>query len=150
MTVLKRFYYQAHILLSTEGLVIPMPGATDGSYIVAGVSNRIHIVSPGKGSALHCDKACLNRSTRICEHVLAVAEKRGSLQSFLNWLKTSKQGTKFTSLALTGGPSKAGQKPGQNKRKKSNFKKGTITQTADLLDGSSAEPDQGSPSSEDV
>ena len=79
MTVLKSFYHQAHILLSTTGLVIPMPGATDGSYIVAGVSNSIHIVFPGKGSALHCDKACLNRSPWICAHVLQLPKSESPI-----------------------------------------------------------------------
>ena len=58
----------------------PKPGATDGSFIVAGYGNTIHVVTPGKGGSLKCDRACVNFSTSVCEHVLAVAQVRGTFK----------------------------------------------------------------------
>ena len=67
----------ANKLLANNDFVIPKPGATDGPYIVAAKMNRVFTVTTGQGGSLHCDKACRNKTTRICKHVLAVAEKRG-------------------------------------------------------------------------
>ena len=39
-----------------------------GFFIVAGYANNIHIVTHGKGGSLKCDQACVNSSTKICEH----------------------------------------------------------------------------------
>ena len=40
-------------LIQAYGLVIPKPGSSDGSYVVAGTCNRIFCVTPGKEDRLN-------------------------------------------------------------------------------------------------
>lgn len=131
-TILQSIFVKANQLLSKDELVIPKPGATNGSFVVAGCSNNVHIVTPGKGGSLICDRSCVHRSTKLCEHTLAVANKIGKLHEFLNWYKRSGAGPKITEMALSGGPKNAGRKP--SKRKKSNAKKPTVNIFKDLLE----------------
>jgi hypothetical protein len=56
-----------------------------------GYANNIHIVTHGKAGSLKCDPACVNSSTNICEHVLAVAQVRGSLNEFLAWYRSKRR-----------------------------------------------------------
>ena len=80
--VLETVFDRANKLLAKNDFVIPKPGATDGSYIVAAKMNRIFTVTTGQGGGLHSDKTCTNKTTRICEHVLAVAQKRVRWKNF--------------------------------------------------------------------
>ena len=48
-----------------EDLIVKKPGADDGSYIVAGQTNRIYCVTPGKGGSFKCDQNCVNATTKI-------------------------------------------------------------------------------------
>ena len=75
--VLEMMFDRANKLLANNDFVIPKPGATDDSYIVAAKLNRVFTAITGQGGSLHCDKTCRNKTTRIYEHVLAVAEKIG-------------------------------------------------------------------------
>ena len=74
--VLEMMFDRANNLLAKNDFVIPKPGATDGLYIVAAKMNRVFTVTTAQGGGLYCDKACTNKTTRICEHVLAVPENR--------------------------------------------------------------------------
>ena len=76
LNVLERMFEKAKSLVRSDGLVLGKPGATDGSYVVAGSANRIFCVSPGKGGFFKYDRSCINSRTKICEHVIGVAEKR--------------------------------------------------------------------------
>ena len=138
MPILQAMFEKANQLLRKRDNVIPKPGATDGSFIVAGNSNTIHVVTLGKGGCLKCDRNCVNNSTRICEHVLAVAQVREKLSEFLAWYRRSKKGPKVLEMALGSAPKNAGRKP--STRKKSNKKKPTVTQVVDLLEDLIAEP----------
>ena len=71
MPILRAMFEKANRLLNTPDHVIPKPGATNGSFIVAGHGNQVHCVTPGKGGCLKCDRICVNSSTKICEHALA-------------------------------------------------------------------------------
>ena len=125
-------FEKAAYLIQTDGLVIPKPGSSDGSYVVAGTCNRIFCVTPGKGGSFKCDRTCINSTTNICEYVIAVAVKCGKLPDFVKWFKRSKSRPSFTALALTGPPKSAGKKP--SKRKRSNKRKAEIESTVDILD----------------
>ena len=72
--VFEMMFDRANNLLAKNDFFIPKPGATDGSYIVAAKMNRVFTVTTGQGEGLHCDKAYTNKTTRICEHVLAVSK----------------------------------------------------------------------------
>ncbi len=49
--ILQTIFDKANKLVCSKGLVVPQPGSTNGSYIVAGHLNKIFIVTPGKGAA---------------------------------------------------------------------------------------------------
>ena len=49
LSVLERMFEKAKSLVRNDGLVLEKPGATDGSYIVAGSADRIFCVSFVKG-----------------------------------------------------------------------------------------------------
>ena len=83
--------------------------------MVAGVSNKVHCVTPGKGGSLTCDRTCVNFSGKICKHTLAVAQLKGSLPDFIVWYKRSKRGPNIAKMALAGGPKNAGKKTKQKK-----------------------------------
>ena len=52
MPILETMFDKANRLLELPENIIPKPGGTDGSYIVPGHSNTIHIVTPEKGGSL--------------------------------------------------------------------------------------------------
>ena len=60
LSVLETMFEKAKSLVRNDGLVIEKPGATNGSYIVAGSGNRIFCVSSGKGESFKCDRNCIN------------------------------------------------------------------------------------------
>lgn len=130
--ILDAMITKATNLLSTPGNVIPTPGAADGSYIVAGTTNKIHSVKPGKGGSWTCDRACVNKPTKICEHVLAVAQVSGRLNEFLAWFRRTRKRPNMMGMVEQGGPKSAGKKP--STRKRSNVKARPISEHIDLLD----------------
>ena len=132
--ILGAMFDKANRLLQASNHVVPKPGPSDGSFIVAGHGNTFHVVTPGKGSSLKCDGNCVNRSTSICEHVLAVAQVRGTLKEFLTWYRKSKKGPQLLEMVLDSGPKNAGKKP--SSRKRTNKKKTAVTQVTDLLNPS--------------
>ena len=69
LSILEVMFEKAASLTQTDGLVISKPGSSDGSYVVARTCNRIFCVMGLQ------DRACINSTTNICEHVIAVAEK---------------------------------------------------------------------------
>ena len=116
LSILEVMFEKAASLIQTDGLVIPKPGSSDGSYVVAGTCNRIFCVTPGKGGSFKCDRTCINSTIKICEHVIAVAEKCGKFPDFVQWFRRSKLRPSLTRLALNGAPKSVGKKP-SNKRK---------------------------------
>ena len=149
VAILEALFDKAANLVSTSGSVVPKPGASDESFMVVGVSNKVHSVSPGKGGSLSCDRSCVNHSTKICEHTLAVAQLNGTLPEFVAWDKRSKRGLNISSMAAAGGPKSAGRKP--SKRKRSNAKTQPVLQQIDLLQHKSGElPPEGPSNSEAV
>ena len=72
-SILQKMFGKANDLVrDSDEKVVAKPGATDGSYVVAGFGNTIPCVSPGKGGCLKCDRSCVNFSTKICAHTLAI------------------------------------------------------------------------------
>ncbi len=128
--ILESMFQKAEQLLAIPGYVIPQPASTTGSYIVAGNGNKIHIVTPGKGGSWSCDRQCINRSTKLCEHIIAVTVRNGVFEDMIKWFNRSKFGPSVTEMALQGGPKGAGKKPSQ--RKKTNRKKQDVTEYVDI------------------
>ena len=77
--------------------------------------NRVFTVTTGQGGNLHCEKACTNKTTRICEHVLAVAEKKGTLEEFLNWFIKGRHGASLEKMTIDLGKKQIGKKKAQRK-----------------------------------
>ena len=134
MPVLQIMFEKAKCLSQTKCLVVPKPGATDGSYIVAGNANNAYAVTTGKGNSLQCDRACLNAKSKICEHVLAVAEHIGLLYKFLKWFTSSKSGPSFPSIALVTAKQNVGKEG--SKRKRSNMVKPPVVEVCDIINTS--------------
>ena len=78
-------------------------------------------LTPGKGNSLKTDRACADAKSKICEHVLAVAEHIGVLSEFLKWFTSSKSGPSFSSIALVTAKQNVGKKG--SKRERSNMVK---------------------------
>ena len=108
-------FEKANELLRHENLIVKKPGKDAGFYIIARHTKQIGCVTPGKGGSFKCDRNCVNASTKICEHTIAVAEKYGKLPDFVTWLKRSKSGASITKIALAGAPKTAGRKPSTRK-----------------------------------
>ena len=53
LSILEVMFEKAASLIQTDGLVIPKPGSSDGSYVVAGTCNRIFCVTLGKEDRLN-------------------------------------------------------------------------------------------------
>lgn len=102
------------------------------SLIVAGTCNKIHNVQPGKGDSMSCDRSYTNFSSKICEHVLAVAQVKGVLKEFLAWFKERRKRATMMDMVEESGPKSAGKKP--SSRKRSNAKRKPIEQYVDLFD----------------
>ena len=130
-------------MLQHEDLIVKKPDVDDGSYIVAGHTNQIYCVTPGKGGSFKCDQNCVNATTKICEHTIAVAEKKyGKLADFITWYKRSKSGASIIKMALRGAPKTAGRMPSTTKR--SNRKRPSTNSLLGLLEDCNVQLEQSS------
>ena len=130
--VLEMMLGRANNILAKNTFIIQKPEATDGLRIVATKMNRVFTVTKGQGGGLHCDKSCTNKTTRICEHVLAVAEKKGKLEEFLNWFKRGRHSANLESMKIDLAKKQIGKK--KSTRKTSNVVKFPVTQMIDILE----------------
>ena len=80
IVILATMFEKANELLLHENIIVKKP---EGSYIVSGHTNQIYCVTPGKGGSFKCDRNCVNASTKICKHTIAIAEKYGNLHDFI-------------------------------------------------------------------
>ena len=135
-------FEKANELLQHEDLIVKKPGADDGSYIVAGHTNQIYCVTPGKGGSFKCDQNCVNATTQICEDTIAVAEKYGKLADFITWYKRSKSGASIIKMVLLGAPKTAGRMP--STRKRSNRKRPSTNSLVGLLEDCDVQLEQSS------
>ena len=140
--ILATMFEKANELLQHEDLIVKKPGVDDGSYIVAGHTNQIYCVTPGKGGSFKCDQNCVNATTKICEHTKAVAEKYGKLADFITWYKRSKSGASIIKMALRGAPKTAGRMP--STRKISNRKRPSTNSLVGLLEDCNVQLEQSS------
>ena len=104
-------------LLQKKGLAVPKPGATDESYVVAGSANDVYSVTPGKGNSLKCDRICINATSKICKHFLAVTGHIGILSVFLKWFTSLKPGPPFSNMALVTEKQNVGRKGSKTKKR---------------------------------
>ena len=83
-----------------------------------------------------CDKTCINHATKICKHVLAVAQVKGILPELISWFKKNKKRPTMMGMVKQNGPKITGKKP--SGRKRMNSKAEPIKEYVNLLgDGAS-------------
>ena len=140
--VILAMFEKANELLRQEDLIVKKPGVDGGLYTAAGHRNQIYCVKPGKGGSFKCDQNCVNATTKICEHTVAVAEKYGKLADLITWYKRSKSGASIIKMALDGAPKTAGRKPSTIKR--SNRERPSTTLLVDLLEDCNDQLEQSS------
>ena len=64
IVIVATMFEKANELLRHEDMIVKKLGADDGSYIVAGHTNQIYCVTPGKGGSIKSDWHCVNASIR--------------------------------------------------------------------------------------
>ena len=124
-------FEKAKSLVRNDGLVLEKSGATYGFYIVTWSANRSFCVSSGRRGSFKCDRSSINSRTKICEHVIAVAEKCGKLQQFVEWFRQSKYGASVSVLAMNGAPKSMRRK--RYGRKRSNRKRADIEEVVNIF-----------------
>ena len=115
------FKGKAEQYLNSERDIVSVPGSDSKAMMVASKSsNAPHLVRSTADGQYSCDHGCLPwKSSKICAHTVAVAEKNGELLTFLQWYIRTNQEPNITSLAMSGLPSGRGRKGGVPKRKRS-------------------------------
>ena len=98
--------------------------------------NRVFTVTTGQGGNLHCEKACTNKTTRICEHALAVAEKKSTLEEFLNWFIKGRHGASLEKMTIDLGKKQIGKK--KSTRNRSNAVEVPVKQMINILEQNSS------------
>lgn len=108
-----------YVLSSSD--VVAAPGGDPKAKMVSSRSGTSpHYVRALASGQYVCDNSCLQwKSSQICSHTVAVSERNGDLQSFLDWYIVTKQTPNYTSLAIHGLPAGRGRKGGVPKRQRS-------------------------------
>ena len=112
--------------LSDPSAICKSPGKEDAWLVKSSKGNRPHYVKLSKSNRCNryiCDSDCLAyKSSKICAHSVAIAQKNNHLESFLKWFKSQKPQLSLTKLAESGKPSTSGKK---GPHQKASAKKGT-------------------------
>ena len=113
-------WVKAEQYLISEKDIVPAPGNNSKAMMVASQSSNVpHFVCSSSDGQYYCDNGCLQwKSSKICSHTVAVAEKNGDLHAFLQWYICTNQEPNITSVAMSGLPSGRGRKGGVPKRKR--------------------------------
>ena len=105
-------------LVSKPDSMSPAPGSHRNKAVFvesqsAGVERPNLVLLKTDGSATcECQKF---KETKLCSHIIAVAEKDGSLATVLAWYNSS-EFVNLTQTAARGAPKKSGKKPGERQR----------------------------------
>ena len=113
-------WVKAEEYLKSKSDVVPAPGSSKSMMVASRSSKAPHFVCAGPNGQYSCDNGCLQwKSSQICAHVIAAAQKNHELLKFLKWYNSSDQGPNITMLAMSELPSGRGRKGGVPKRKRS-------------------------------
>ena len=109
-------WVKAEHYLKSERDIVPSPGS-DKSMMVASKSSKVpHFVCAASDGEYAYDNNCLQwKSSRICPHIISVAEKNHELSVFLQWYNGTNQGPYITTLAMSGIPAGRGRKEEEKK-----------------------------------
>ena len=119
--VLEAIWKKAADLTKEQAAILQAPGGT--GFLVKSNSNpRPHFITVKRSGQYCCDSECPNwKSLCMCAHSVAVAEKEGDLERFIEWFKQAKKAPNLTKLVTTKMPKGRGHKggvaPSKKKRK---------------------------------
>ena len=119
--VLDAIWKKAADLTKEQAAILQAPGGT--GFLVKSNSNpRPHFITVKRSGQYCCDSECPNwKSLCMCAHSVAVAEKEGDLERFIEWFKQAKKAPNLTKLVTTKMPKGRGHKggvaPSKKKRK---------------------------------
>lgn len=103
-------------LISTSGLVVPVPGQPPSSHnrIVASAHGEPHHITCKSSGQFLCSGICPRFSSyKICQHTVAAAKVTNNLNKFCQWWRMQRHTADIESLAMSGLPTGiAGQKSG--------------------------------------
>ena len=120
-----QIWSNAQHYLSDLSAICKSPGEEDVWLVKSSQGKRPHYVKLSKSNRCNryiCDSDCLAyKSSKICAHSVAVAQKNDHLESFLKWFKSQKPQLNLTKLAESGKPTSGKKGP----HRKALTKKGT-------------------------
>ncbi|CAH3047195.1 unnamed protein product, partial [Porites lobata] len=107
---LKEMYRQASILLLKKDSIVEIPFKPH-TFMVESDKGRPHYVVLAESGKVTCEDCPRYKSTKICAHSLAVAEKCGKLQNYLTWFKRSSHTLTTTSYVTCDSAPTVGKNP---------------------------------------
>ena len=119
--ILKQMYSKATTLKTSSEAIVKAPIPNSDIYYVSSTTNSQmpHMVNVKSTGAVDCDKNCMHFVTfKICSHVLAVADRNGVLQRFLNFYNKKKISPNLSALANANLPDTRGKKPTKSTQKR--------------------------------
>ena len=134
-TTIKGIWNKAQKLLEDCNSIASAPGNSLAYMVISDSLKKPHFVQVMKNGRIVCDEQCpMWRGRRLCAHTVAVAEKAGVLDLFLNWLKKSGNQCNLTKLlSTTKEKMSAGTKRGVSSRKKGISSKSPISSTTNRI-----------------
>lgn len=133
MVTLRGIWSKATALLQGENLITPAPDKR-ACAVISYRSTAPHIVSCKKDNQFVCDSNCPQWvSSKICSHIVAVAQVNHSLKQFLDWYVSFGLQPNITTLAMAGMPSGRGKKKNQITKSRSRASKKTSTASPDTI-----------------
>ena len=120
IVLLQSMWKKADKLFADPKAITIAPGNNEKSRMVLSYTSEIpHLVQHKGGGRFVCDSNCLQwKSSFICSHTLACAQKVGDLQEFLSWFISSRSVPNITTVAMDGLSSGRGKKGGRPKRQR--------------------------------
>ena len=139
---LKEMYRQASILLLKKDSIVEIPFKPH-TFMVESDKGRPHYVVLAESGKVTCEDCPRYKSTKICAHSLAVAEKCVKLQNYLTWFKRSSHTFTTTSYVTCDSAPTVGKK---SQRPSTSRRKGGRGQAVNIVPRPSASEQAPSPS----
>ena len=119
-TTLQAIEEKAKQLLYEDSSIVPAPGSDNAYMVKSWRGEKPHYVVVKPEGAVMCDSSCPQwRGSRLCSHIIAVAEKENSLSQLLTKFTKSKREMNLSQLVITPKQKNAaGSKSVQPKRKR--------------------------------
>ena len=105
---------KAEQLLYSENSITPAPGGSNAFMIESQTSARPHFVKVANNGKVTCDNCLAYKSSKLCAHSVAAAEKLGMLSKYVAWLtKKGPSEMNLTTLVTFDSGKETGKKGGK-------------------------------------